>query len=197
MSTPAERATKAAYMRRYYAALPPERKAAIQEAARLRRLAASPEKKAEQLAYNRVYINRPGKRAANAEHMRKWRASLTTEQLASRADRLHAQARARRAANPVKFLERDRRNAPKAREKRIAELERIAGRPTSTVCDICGKSSDRRLHFDHDHETNLFRGWLCWRCNLTLGKVEDDTELLQEMIDYLVRSRRPRLVFNA
>lgn len=31
----------------------------------------------------------------------------------------------------------------------------------------------------------------------TLGKVEDDVELLDKMIVYLMRSRRPRLVHNA
>ena len=64
-------------------------------------------------------------------------------------------------------------------------------------CDICGSecnkttSSGKKLEpcVDHNHKTNELRGLLCTRCNQTLGKVEDNTELLSKMIDYLNRTR--------
>lgn len=43
----------------------------------------------------------------------------------------------------------------------------------------------RRLAIDHDHRTGLVRGLLCYRCNTTLGKVDDNIKLLQNMIAYL------------
>lgn len=55
------------------------------------------------------------------------------------------------------------------------------------VCAICkGVNKDgRALALDHCHQTGEKRGLLCGRCNLTLGRVEDDTEILKGMIQYL------------
>lgn len=62
------------------------------------------------------------------------------------------------------------------------------------VCAICCQpeisvdprtSSIRRLAIDHCHNSNKIRDLLCYRCNSTLGKIEDNVELLQKMIDYL------------
>lgn len=40
----------------------------------------------------------------------------------------------------------------------------------NNTCEICGKKetmkSERTLAFDHDHETNNFRGMLCFSCNV-------------------------------
>lgn len=64
---------------------------------------------------------------------------------------------------------------------------RQAGRPKPEHCEICG--SIGRICFDHDHATGLFRGWICHRCNLGLGYVSDDTEILEKMITYLNKIR--------
>lgn len=58
-----------------------------------------------------------------------------------------------------------------------------AGRPRQPQCELCGK--DGRTVFDHDHATGNFRGWLCDRCNRTLGQVKDSVELLEKMIQYI------------
>ena len=62
-------------------------------------------------------------------------------------------------------------------------------------CAICAEeetvpisqknTKPRRLAVDHDHSTGIIRGLLCTRCNTTLGKVKDDTDLLKKMIEYL------------
>ena len=62
-------------------------------------------------------------------------------------------------------------------------------------CAICGEKEtapnvwkegqSRRLAVDHDHSTGLVRGLLCYRCNTTLGKLNDDIELLKKMVSYL------------
>jgi hypothetical protein len=61
--------------------------------------------------------------------------------------------------------------------------ERLAGRPKSKICEICG--SNKRICFDHDHVTNKFRGWLCITCNFALGLVKDNKNTLKSMIKYL------------
>lgn len=62
-------------------------------------------------------------------------------------------------------------------------------------CAICGEEEEqvnvwkrdqkRRLAIDHNHITGEIRGLLCYRCNTTLGKLNEDVELLKNMIIYL------------
>lgn len=59
-------------------------------------------------------------------------------------------------------------------------------------CATCG-SRDRELHVDHDHDCcegrkscgECVRGVLCESCNMVLGRVNDDREVLKAMIAYL------------
>lgn len=55
------------------------------------------------------------------------------------------------------------------------------------VCAICEKTckSGRRLAVDHCHSTGKVRGLLCIKCNNTLGKVDDNVNILRRMIGYL------------
>jgi hypothetical protein len=50
-------------------------------------------------------------------------------------------------------------------------------------CAICGSLFDEVI--DHDHITGKIRGLLCRSCNVGLGFFKDDTERLQNAIDYL------------
>lgn len=54
----------------------------------------------------------------------------------------------------------------------------------SSRCLICNQK-DSNLHVDHDHESGKVRGLLCKTCNLGLGYFKDDTDLLENAIDYL------------
>ena len=58
-----------------------------------------------------------------------------------------------------------------------------APRPEGATCELCG--GDNKIAYDHCHKTGNFRGWLCFRCNTTLGKVGDDPNLLRKMALYL------------
>jgi hypothetical protein len=70
------------------------------------------------------------------------------------------------------------------------ESKRLAGKPNTppmgTPCDICRKT-DKKLVFDHCHETLVHRGWLCPGCNLGLGKLGDTLESLERAVSYLKR----------
>ena len=54
-------------------------------------------------------------------------------------------------------------------------------------CAICGAADRRgyRLSVDHDHETGRVRGLLCGNCNLGLGSLKDDPELLEKAAAYI------------
>ncbi len=55
-------------------------------------------------------------------------------------------------------------------------------------CKICGLPEiNKRLAVDHCHKTDKIRGLLCGRCNTTLGRVEENTETLWNMIEYLMK----------
>lgn len=72
--------------------------------------------------------------------------------------------------------------------KKLADREKLAGRPKPEQCEICGafgKDSKNGICFDHDHKNNKFRGWLCSRCNIVLGFVKDNAELLDDLSKYL------------
>lgn len=59
-------------------------------------------------------------------------------------------------------------------------------------CAICGSTDpkDRRkkFHIDHCHKTGKVRGALCSNCNLGLGSLQDNPELLRKAALYLERS---------
>ena len=56
---------------------------------------------------------------------------------------------------------------------------KLAGKPKrpelETPCDRCGRT-DKKLVFDHCHETLAHRGWLCDNCNRSMGMLGDDVE---------------------
>ena len=54
-------------------------------------------------------------------------------------------------------------------------------------CAICKSETSGRPGFsiDHDHKTGFVRGILCNTCNLILGRINDNTSILESMILYL------------
>lgn len=67
-----------------------------------------------------------------------------------------------------------------------------AGRKQPDQCEICGvfaRDFKRGLCYDHDHISGEFRGWICTRCNTTLGLVKENTETLMALIEYINKYR--------
>ena len=65
----------------------------------------------------------------------------------------------------------------------ITNIEVRAGKPKPKRCEICDRIG--KICFDHDHKTGKFRGWICWGCNVALGHVEDNKNILKKMVKYL------------
>lgn len=56
-------------------------------------------------------------------------------------------------------------------------------------CAICGKTPEengRSLCVDHVHGTSWIRGLLCGTCNTGIGLLQDDPEILQKAIEYIM-----------
>jgi len=55
------------------------------------------------------------------------------------------------------------------------------------VCAICNgpPTKGKRLAVDHNHQTGEVRGLLCCNCNMGLGNLKDDIDLLRSAISYL------------
>jgi hypothetical protein len=77
-----------------------------------------------------------------------------------------------------------------------AKLNEQYGMPKENyVCPIClgdeedvhgrGNTKNGSWVLDHCHETEKFRGWLCHKCNRSLGGFDDNVEILLRAIKYL------------
>lgn len=89
-------------------------------------------------------------------------------------------ARKRRQNDPAAQRARNQAYAERLKVKRIEE----AGREPPAHCEVCGRKA-HRICFDHCHTTGKFRGWLCDKCNVSLGNVNDDPEILRMLANYL------------
>jgi len=78
---------------------------------------------------------------------------------------------------------------------RLRLREKHGSAPENHVCPIClgteedvrgkGNTKNGSWVLDHCHETEEFRGWLCHKCNRSLGGFDDSVDMLQRAIDYL------------
>lgn len=66
----------------------------------------------------------------------------------------------------------------------------------SNLCAICKELETTKLNgkikllsVDHCHTTGKVRELLCCRCNLSIGRFEESTQLLQNAIDYLKKHK--------
>ena len=56
-----------------------------------------------------------------------------------------------------------------------------------TPCECCGKCIIKKNDFqlDHDHINNVFRGWICRKCNIGIGNLGDTEESLINALKYI------------
>lgn len=87
------------------------------------------------------------------------------------------------------------RNPARAREVQLRSKRKAMGIPAATRpqpdnCELCSRVLEvGKVHLDHDHTTGAFRGWLCNRCNMSLGHLGDSIPGLLRAIAYLERAQ--------
>lgn len=91
-------------------------------------------------------------------------------------EKRRAYLREYRTRNPAKILE----IAKRSYHKRKADLGRAC--PTEK-CPICLQI--KKLVWDHNHTTGVFRGWLCRQCNAALGLIGDNYDSVSRLMAYL------------
>lgn len=94
-------------------------------------------------------------------------------------EKVRASKRRWREANPAYARKAQRRRAG------ILGLPETEARP-GDPCNLCGSPILKKVCADHDHTTRLFRGWVCSRCNIRLGAL-DDAAWMKQASDYLER----------
>lgn len=104
-----------------------------------------------------------------------------------RAESIRARRAARKGHTPY-MTEQIRRMPKHLQGLPFVSYETIAERH-GEFCGICSAPpKGRRLHIDHSHKSGAVRGLLCGRCNMVLGRLEDDPALFDKAAAYL---RRP------
>lgn len=56
------------------------------------------------------------------------------------------------------------------------------------VCYVCKRppASNKSLCVDHNHSTGEIRKLLCHNCNVSLGMLKEDVDIMKSMIEYVV-----------
>lgn len=76
-----------------------------------------------------------------------------------------------------------------ARYRSGMSLETIAAMYATQggLCAICRavEPVGKRTHLDHNHRTMRIRGLLCQNCNMALGMLHDDLDVVRAMVAYL------------
>ena len=125
------------------------------------------------------------------EYRREWRYK--------NRDRLFEVSRAWRKRNMKKLATiarlRYQRNPQKELDRVRFKKYGITGEEYRTIlekqgikCPICSKDITRNLSVDHNHTTGKIRGFICNKCNLSIGNAEDSPDRLRAMADYLEKT---------
>ena len=143
----------------------------------------TPEEKSE---YNKAW------HAANYDDERKAKKREYDRQYrAKNKDKIKAYQKAHRASNPDLAKAHDRRGTLR-RYKLTPEAWDDMFNAQGRCCAACGSTEPKSKtgwHTDHCHSTEVVRGILCMSCNIILGKADDNTETLSNLITYLNERR--------
>ena len=133
-------------------------------------------------------------------YCRKCRADYQTAWRNRDRDNYRAKARASRVKNSESINAKQRveyaKNPLKWRDYNLRYLYGITAEQYDEMfkaqqgrCAICGKTSKKKLHVDHDHVTKKLRALLCTNHNTGLGLFNDDPDLLRRAIEYIEHHR--------
>ena len=119
-----------------------------------------------------------------------WNKGMSSPATISRSERSKRWAKANRHKTRITIANWRKNNPHKYRaqvsrhlQRVLEEQERVAGRPKPITCEVCWQRG--KIVFDHDHVTGEFRGWICEKCNKTLGNSGDSVERLLLLARYL------------
>jgi hypothetical protein len=93
--------------------------------------------------------------------------------------------RAKEMARHKKYNDTDAHREDARRRARVARGAPQPTRPAPERCECCGRVDTRHLNADHDHNTGVFRGWLCFACNIGIGKLGDNYDGVLRALRYL------------
>ena len=93
-------------------------------------------------------------------------------------------------------IKRKCRSCQRKHSQTISRLKReIPSPPEDHKCPICEQTlSEIAVHgqkklqqwvLDHCHDTDTFRGWICFNCNSGLGSFSDDVQITKRAVLYL------------
>ena len=133
---------------------------------------------------------RPDCKACNLATRKLWYAENKQREIArvkawqqANAERVNSWQREYRRANP------DRVREGHLKRKFGITLEGFEAMLSAQGggCAICGRAAPEgtSLHVDHDHETGVVRGLLCFTCNGALGMFTENEEYLARAADYV------------
>lgn len=142
------------------------------------------------------------------EKQKRWRRNnpekvilMNAEQHKKHAVKISAHRKQRYREDPEKFRKRGREYYRKNPEKQRARvIKRLYGLTeddyrelldnTMGICPICKEEfADDTVCVDHDHKTGRIRGIICHRCNLSLGRFDDNIRLILNAIRYLRKGK--------
>ena len=94
-----------------------------------------------------------------------------------------------RQTNKQKFSEFDRKKLLKKYGMSIADYDIMLEKQNNRCagCYTLDTGRYRHFHIDHCHKTNLVRGLLCPKCNMALGLLMDNIDILKNLIIYLTK----------
>ncbi len=125
------------------------------------------------------------------EHRRLLVKNLTPEQLEHRRRLNREGKRRRKAANPEKYS-KEHREWMVQKKYGITQQDYLRMlNEQDNKCLICstslssGSGVKDKPHIDHNHTTGAVRGILCGACNLLVGRVENNAELIQKCSAYI------------
>jgi hypothetical protein len=140
----------------------------------------------KRLEYDKKY------RAENRERIRERNRQYRATNLTKVRDRSRELSRIYRALDRKKFQDQDRKRRLRVDYGIDLETYNSMLAAQNGVCYVCRLPETRKargvilpLAIDHCHKTGVVRKLLCQSCNTALGCVQEDTQRLRRMINYL------------